>query len=210
MVKYFSTFSNFKQKFLVKVFGSNNDRLDFIIDSFYQFSPTYQKFFAGLGVLGLVGVFITIFYIYFSSLGYLQDKLYNTINGHKTLATLATNYYREDARFQALLTNLSDNIRVKSLKPFFEKVARDEELNLGSLNEKIFALSDGLILAENLDGVQIDVEIDNISLPKILKYLTTIERSRNHLSVSALTIKSRYETKLYFDTKITVKGYRVK
>ena len=210
-MKLLSNFDHLKKNILVKILGANNDRLDFLVDSFYQFSDNKQKITIGFGIFGFILFLILIFYLYFAGINSLQSQLYESISAHKELQHLAINYKKEKTRYQSLITNLDNKSNnLTSLKPYFEQVARNQELNLGSLNEKVFPIQDNYLLSEKLDEIRIDVAINNISLPKLLKYITTLERSRNHLSVTHLSIKSRYETKLYFDTKISVRGYRVK
>ena len=106
-----------------KVFGSNNERLDFVMDSFYKLSPQQQTgalFAAGLILAVLV---LGIFGVYFSRIQALESELNDGFEALRELRTLSTNYRHEKARMDWLVKRVeskTSNIRPKS---FFSKKA---------------------------------------------------------------------------------------
>jgi hypothetical protein len=54
-----------------------------------------------------------------------------------------------------------------------------------------------------------DLRINNTSIPKVLNFLIEIEKANNYIRVQDLEIRGRFGTRLYFDTKLTARGYAV-
>ncbi|MCY4443938.1 MAG: hypothetical protein OXC44_03960 [Proteobacteria bacterium] len=212
ITRYFDTIKSFFNQIVIKlsttIFGANNERLDFIIDSFNRLQAKQQKLVFTGGIILAASLVLVVFSIYFIQVGKLKKELETSMQSLRELSTLSEAYQRENSRFAQITQQVKTATQnLTSLKSYFEEVSRNEEINLGSLNEKVIPLPESNTLSQHLSQIRVDVNIDNISLPKILKYITTLERSRKKLSVSHLSIRSRYETKLYFDTKISVRGY---
>lgn len=203
--------SRFSLKIQSVVFGNNNERLDFIIDSFHKLEPREQKIAIGSGFFVMILIVIMGFTLYFYQVESLKQELITSVQALEDLNTLSVLHKREEQRFQEITRGIASKTQsLKNVKTFFENISREVEVNIGTLDEKVVPLSQGDLFANDLEEIQVEVAINNISLPKILKYVTAIEKSDNALSVVNISIRSRYETKLYFDTKISVLGYRSK
>lgn len=195
----------------IRVLGPNNERLDFVIDSFSKLDQNQQK-----GVLA--GLFATIFFfvfiafwIYFAQVSTLKNNLSESFEAIRQLESLSGQFTKEEKTFDKLLTRVrSKTGSIGSFKSHFETISRKESVNISSLNEKIVKIADENPLSTEMNQVKVDVDVDNISLPKIMKYIVAIEKSDKFLKVSDLKIRSRYGTKLYFDTQMSVKGYKVR
>lgn len=191
--------------------GAHHERLDFLIDSFHKLGPTEQKVVLSGGIFTVFLVVTLIVAGYFSQVGALKYELETSISSLRQIRTLSSQLQSETQRFNGVVRDIQDKTgELTNFKSFFEKVSRDEEINIGTLTEKVVPLPESNLLSEHLQEVQADITLDNISLPKLLKYMTALEKSGKHLQVSHLSIRSRYETKLYFDSKISVRGYQTK
>ena len=127
------------------------------------------------------------------------------------LQQLSGELTQQEQLYRQLVRDISAQTRsLNNLKSHFERLSRNEGISLRELKEKSAPLPDSNVLSESFTQTNVMVLIDNISLPKLLKYITQIEKSGRNLSIHGLKIRSRYETKLYFDSEISVKGYSKK
>jgi hypothetical protein len=198
-------------QFKVRLFGENNERLDFLIDSFSKLDQNQQKGVVA-GLFGAITLFVILaFGIYFSQVSSLKKNLSDSFEAVRQLESLSGEYTNEQRKFDKLLRRVKAKTgKLSSFKSHFESLSRRESVNIGSLNEKTVKIPDGNPLSSNMNEIVVDVKIDNISLPKILRYLAAIEKGGKYMKVSNLKIRSRYGTKLYFDTQIAVKGYKAR
>ena len=201
----------FLDKIRVMFFGINNERLEFLIDSFQKLRPNQQKLVFAMGSFAIITAIVFAGFLYIRGVHRLKQDLYHNIAAQRKLSDLSSQYQASDSQFQNLVLEVQKKTEsVSSFKSIFETISKDVDVNLASLNEKMVPLSDGDLLSEKMNEIQVDVAMDNTSLPKIFKYIIALERSGNHLSVTDLSIRARYETKLYFDTKVAVRGYLIK
>ncbi|MCY4380521.1 MAG: hypothetical protein OXC40_02995 [Proteobacteria bacterium] len=198
-------------KISVVVFGMNNERLDFLIDSFQKLRPREQK----LMLAG--GLFMILFFVVFASLLYikgvngLRQELYDSLQAHRKFNGLMTEYQVANSKFESVLRDVGKKSKnISGFKSYFEKISKEMDVSLASLGEKIVPLNDSDLFHTEINTVKVDVVMDNISLPKMIKYLSALEKGEQYLRVSHLSIRARYETKLYFDTKVSVRGYLTK
>ena len=102
------------------LFGMNNERIDFLMDSFYKLSPQQQT---GLlsGVAGALLVFVLgAFTIYFSRINALEDELNSSFDALQEVRTLSANYETELKRYQELKGIVAKNSADFKPKPYFE------------------------------------------------------------------------------------------
>jgi chaperonin cofactor prefoldin len=193
-----------------RVFGANNERLDFLMDSFYKLEPK-ERIGVLAGIAGAIGfVIIVAFAIYFSQVNRLKAELNDSFAALHELQELKADYSIEDARFQRVVEQVQKKTGDLQVKPFFEKVARDTLVQLEGLNVQKNPLDADNPLGSKMQEVKVkDLRINNTSIPKVLNFLIEIEKANNYIRVQDLEIRGRFGTRLYFDTKLTARGYAV-
>lgn len=195
----------------IRMFGPNNERLDFLMDSFNKLDQTQQKGVIASLFIAVLGFVFLAFGIYFSQVSKLKTNLSESFAAIRQLEDLSVQFNQEEKRFDALLKKVQVATGdLGSFKSHFEQLSRTEAVKISSLNEKFTIIPDTNPLGKSMNEIKVDVDIDNVSLPKIMRYIVSIEKSGKFMKVSDLKIRSRYGTKLYFDTQMAIKGYKIK
>jgi hypothetical protein len=193
----------------VRVFGTNNERIDFLMDSFYKLNPN-QRTGAMAGVIGFVLICVLgLLGLYFSQVGQLNSSLSNTFSAMHELRSLRTAYEIEDKKFDKLYDLISRRTRGLRMKPEFEKIARNLGVTIDSVTEKKIPLASDNPLSDKVQEVHVDLRLGNISVPRLLNFLVDIEKSNKYLRVIDLKIGARYGTRLFFDANVKIRGYSV-
>lgn len=213
-----STIDDLKAKLLgqvdslkIRVLGQNNERLDLLVDSFNKLDANQQKLTLTGGIIAIFAFVILSFAIYFSNISSLKNDLSESFEAIRQLESLSGEFTQEQRKFDRLLSKVrSKTGSIRSYKSHFESLSRKEGVTLRSLNESAVKIPADNPLSDEMNEVKVDLEMDNISLPKILKFAIAIEKDGKYMKVSNLKIRNRYGTKLYFDTKMSIKGYKVK
>jgi len=191
----------------IRLLGTNNERLDFLMDSFYKLNPGQRNAVIG-GLVGLVAVFLLgSLGLYYSRVTSLRDELDNGFEALHELSNLKGEYQTEDQRFNRLVDAVNRKTRGMKAKPYFEKVARDQNVNIEGLTESKASLSTENPLSEKMEEVKVDVRFPNISIPRLLTFMIELEKGNNLVRVQDLTIRGRYGTKLFFDAQGKFRGY---
>lgn len=198
-------------QFKAMVFGINNERLDFVIDSFHKLKPQHQKLVYLTSAFAAALIMILVVTLYVQGVHHLKQQLYDSISAGRELSQLQSKVGLSQQQFRSLINEVASKTQnISSFKNVFENISRDVDVNLVRLDEKVMENPQMELLANQMNEVKVDVDIDNVSLPKFFKFVTQLEKSNTYLSVTHLTIRARYETKLYFDTKVSVRGYLIK
>lgn len=194
----------------IRVFGANNERLDFLLDSFYKLEPK-ERVGVLAGVAGGIGfVIVVAFGIYFSQVNRLKSELNDAFAALHELQDLKADFAIEDARFQRVIEQVQKKTGDLQVKPFFEKVARETLVQIEGLNVQKNPLDADNPLGSKMQEVKVkDLRINNTSIPKVLNFLIEIEKANNYIRVQDIEIRGRFGTRLYFDTKLTARGYQV-
>ena len=202
-------FSPYFKSISQKVFGKNNENLDFILDSFYKLPPQQRDLFLGgffaviiCCMLGLVGV-------YFSRVNSLQNEMNQSFSALSDLRRVIAKDSVNDKKYDYLVKSITKKTRNLNYKPFFEKLSKKNNVTIKNLNVEKAESLPGDPLAKEVQEYNIEMKIPKISLPKILKFLIDIEKSRKYLRVKDLKILGMYGTKLYFDVVLVVRAYSV-
>jgi hypothetical protein len=191
------------------MFGANNERLDFFMDSFYKLSPNQRAAALG-GVVSVIGLFVLgAVALYFAQVQKLRRDLNNSFAALHELQGLKYSYEIESRNYEKLIETIERKTKQVSLKPFFEKTANDLGVTIEGLSDQKTALAAENPLAERVQEVKVDMRLPNISIPRLMNFLVEIEKSNKYLRVQDLQIRGRYGTKLYFDSQIKVRGYDV-
>ena len=192
-----------------KVFGVNNERLEFVMDSFYKLDPMYRN-----GVMvGLIGciasLVVTAIFIYYLQVQTLQEELNATFSALTELKDLKTADATEQARFDKLVDKIRSRTRSLNFKPFFEKLSRQANVPVKSLSDSQPEMDPQNPLSERLKEVHVDIRLAKISIPRLLEFLVDIEKANRYLRVQNLKITGIYGNKLFFDVDVLVRGYQV-
>jgi hypothetical protein len=200
--------SDILQKVRLELFGQNNERLDFLLDSFNKLQPNQQRLaLAGSAVAFFLMIMLGI-WIYVAQVGTLRTELSDSFSTLRQFRSLANEFGMENTKFTLLVDSVKSKVDSTSYKPFLDQLAKKNGLSLGQLDERDIAATEDSPLGKELRDVAIDVNLDNVSLPRLLKFLTEIEKSGKYLRIDDLRIRSRYGTKLYFDAKLLFRAYK--
>jgi hypothetical protein len=192
-----------------RLFGANNEKLDFLMDSFYKLNANQQTGVLA-GIVAIIAVFVLgAFLLYFSQVNRLKDDLSNSFAALHELQALKAAYDIENKNFEKLVDVIQRKTKQTSLKPFFEKIGNDLGVTIEGLNDQKAPLPGDSPLADKMQEVRVDMRLPNISIPRLLSFIVEIEKSNKYLRVQDLQIRGRYGTKLYFDAQVKVRGYDV-
>lgn len=192
------------------LFGANNERLDFVMDSFYKLAPP-QRNAVLAGVVGGIALFVVgAFGLYFSRVNALEAELNTGLKALNELQKWKLDYEKENAKFESLVGLIEKRTKTFRVKPFLDRTAKSLNVSLGpQFNDKKIPLGADNPLGSQVQELQAEVEFPKISIPKLLKYLIELEKSKHFLRVRDLDIRGRHGTKLYFDARAKIRGYAV-
>jgi len=192
----------------LKVFGANNERLDFVLDSFNKLQPNQQRgALAGLSALFFVFILLGI-WLYNYQVGELHKELSESYAGLRQFRSLGDEYRQEAEAFGGLVDSVKRKVDPASSKAMLDQMAKKMGINIGQLDERDVTASEETALSKELREVSVDVSMDNISLAKLIKFLTEVEKSGKFVRVGDLRIRSRYGTKLYFDARVVFRAFK--
>jgi len=190
-----------------RLFGANNEKLDFFMDSFYKLSPN-QRTGVLAGIVGIIALFVFgAVGLYFSQVNRLKNDLAASFDALHELHTMKGQYEQENKNYEKLVDTIEKKTRSMSIKPFFEKIANDLGVTLEGLNDSKAPLPSDNALSEKIGEVKVEMHMPNISIPRLMSFLVEVEKSNKYLKVQDLQIRGRYGTKLFFDAQAKVRGY---
>jgi hypothetical protein len=191
------------------VFGANNEKIDFLMDSFYKLNPQQRSgFILGAGAGALLFVLI-VFWAYFASIASLESQLNDGFAALYRLQNLKREHQIESKKFDGLVESVQRKTQSLAMKPFFERIAKQQNVTIQDIQEKSSDLPSEIALSEKLKYSTVSVGFNKISIPRLMKFLVEVERSKSFLTVEDLEIRARYQDSLYFDVDAKVRGYRV-
>ena len=201
-------FLNFFDIIKRRIFGANNERLDFIMDSFYKLSPNHQSgvLLGACAILGLV--VMGAFTIYFSRINALEKELESGFEALQDVRSLSQAYKNETKKFDNMVQAIDRKTRGLRPKPFFEKKANQVGITISDLRSNESEIPADSPLSERFKYVNIDFKTPKVSIPRMLKFLGEIEKSNKHLVIQNLQVRTRYGDKLFFETQTKVVGYK--
>ena len=191
-----------------RILGANNERIDFLMDSFYKLSPQQQTgVIIGMGAsLGVLIVFV--FGVYFIRVSALESDLERGFIAIQELRVQASRYKAEKARFDSLLSKVGSKTNNLRPKPFFQKKATSVGISLESLKSENGEIDKDSPLSEHFNEIRVDFRMPKVSIPRMLKFLVEIERSDKTLTIRDLKVRARYGDKLYFDAEAKAVGFK--
>jgi len=191
------------------LFGMNNERIDFMMDSFYKLSPQHQT---GLlaGVAGGLLVFVLgAFTIYFSRINALEDELNTSFDALQEVRTLNVNYDQELKRYQELKSIVARNSSEFKPKPYFESKSNQVGVQIQDLRSQDSEIASDSPLATDFRYSTVEFRLPKVSLPRLLKFIEEVEKGNPSLNFHSLQIRTRYGDRLFFETNAKVVAYKV-
>ena len=189
-----------------RILGANNEHLDLMVDSFYKLEPPQRNAVIVGGVAGLVFIVFGFLALYFAQIASLNRELNKRFDALYEIRELKDQYQRENSRFQGLVDALQGSAGAVRIKPFFEKIANEQGVQIEGLNETKVPLSGDNALSERFQEVRVEMRLNNISIPRLLNFMLEVEKGGGFIRIQDLQIRSRYGTKLFFDAQIKARG----
>jgi hypothetical protein len=189
-----------------RLFGSNNENLDLLVDSFYKLEPPQRNAVLAGGIAVLSFVVVGFLALYFAQIASLNRELNKRFDALYEIRDMKVEYQRENKRFQGLVEALSGGASAFRVKPYFEKIANEQGVQIEGLNETKAPLASDNALSEKFQEVRVEMRLNNISIPRLLNFIVEVEKGAGFLRIQDIQIRSRYGTKLFFDAQIKARG----
>ena len=189
-----------------RIFGVNNENVEFIIDNFYRLSSEQRMGVLVSGGVALVIGTLLIMALYFSALSSLDNQLSDSFEAKHRLSFLMQNYAKKMSEYEAMKQSLQKKVGGLRARAFFEGIAREKGVVVGDINETKKPIENSDLLAKEYQATNIQIRMNKISLPKLIKFVSEVERSENYFSVGDLRIRGKFGTKLYFDVETVFNG----
>lgn len=193
-----------------QLLGQNNERLDFLMDSFYKLSPEQRNGAVAGAILVLVLFVGGAVSLYFSRVGALEDELSSTYQALQTLRNTVVQDQIEDKKFTKLVSVIKRKTSGLNFKPFFEKRSRESNVEIRSINEQVLDIDPNDKLSDHFRQVNVELRIPKISIPRLMNFLIDIEKSGKYLRVQDLKVTGLYGNKLFFESTVIIRGYTPK
>lgn len=189
-----------------RIFGANNENLDLLVDSFYKLEPPQRNAVIAGGVAGLVVLVVGLIGLYFAQVSSLNRELNKRFDALYEIRELKADYQMQEKRFQGLVDAIAGGSGSLRIKPYFEKIANEQGVQLEGLNEAKVPLASDNALSERFQEVRVDMRLSNISIPRLLTFVVEVEKGAGFIRVQDIQIRARYGTKLFFDAQIKARG----
>lgn len=189
-----------------RIFGANNENLDLLVDSFYKLEPPQRNAVIAGGIAGLGLVVFGLIALYFAQISSLNRELNKRFDALYEIRELKADFQLEDKRFQSLVEAISGGSGSLRIKPYFEKIANEQGVQIEGLNESKVALPIDNALGEKFQEVRVDMRLNNISIPRLLNFVVEVEKGAGFIRIQDIQIRARYGTKLFFDAQIKARG----
>ncbi|MCX6118996.1 MAG: hypothetical protein NT027_15785 [Proteobacteria bacterium] len=202
-----SRFDFFVKEIRKRTVGANNERLDLLVDSFYKLEGPQRNLVLGGGIAVLVLVVLGLVGLYFAQVNGLNRELNKRFDALYELRQMKSDFSKEDMRFNKLVEAVLGSAGGLRIKPYFEKIANDQNVQIEGLTETKVPLAADNPMSEKLQEVKVEMRLNNISLPRLLNFIVEVEKGSGTIRVQDLQIKSRFGTKLFFDAQLKGHGF---
>ncbi|MFW7380539.1 MAG: hypothetical protein ACOH5I_17135 [Oligoflexus sp.] len=191
-----------------RLLGANNERLDFLMDSFYKLSPSHQTgVLVGLcAFLGIVVIMTFVFYM--SRVNALENQLNQGFAALQELRTLGQTYTVEERRYRELQMIINRGAAPFRPKPFFESLGNQVGVTITDLRSSETDIPADRPLSQDFKNVVVDFKMPKVSVPRLLRLLGEIEKSDHNLHLHTLQIRARHGDRLFFETNAKVVGFK--
>jgi len=201
-------FGSYLEKMRVQLLGRNNERLDFLVDSFYKLKDQQRTYLvAGFSaVIGVVVLFTTIFYFYKTN--ELDENLNQKLIALREFRTEGIGYKIGNKRYEHLIKIVDNKISNLRLKSFFEKTMKEKKIEYRDLNT-VPVESDGTDpIFERIKEYNVEIRISKISIPKIIDFIIKVEKSSYLIKIRDFKVTGLYGNKLFFDLDVVFRAFQ--
>ena len=190
-----------------RVLGANNERLDLLVDSFYKLEPPQRNAVIVGGITGLVLIVTVFLGLYFAQVSSLNRELNKRFDALYEMRQQKHEYQIEDRKFAKLIESVTADSASLRIKPYFEKIANDQGVQIEGLTETKVPLAADNPMSEKLQEVKVEMRLNNISIPRLLNFIIEVEKGSGSIRVQDMQIRARYGTKLFFDVQLKGHGF---
>lgn len=190
------------------IFGRQNERIEFLMDSYFKLTPEWRSavlvggvFASALSVMGIVA-------LYLAALGGLQERLDQAFEATNQLKSYKHSYAITKQKFSDLEQKLEAANQNLVLISVLETKAKELGLAASNFPPQLptTELPPNNPLSNTYQSAKVEFRVSNVSLKKIVEFVIAIENLPHMLRVSSLKIKALYQNKLYFDATFEVEG----
>jgi hypothetical protein len=193
----------------VFVFGKQNERLEYIMDSFLKFTPEQRTAAIIGGVGGFVILLVGIVSLYFSAAASLQKELDAAFSATNRLKEVQTSYLLARQKFADLEGALQVNQDL-SLITLVESKAKEMGVSVSDFpSQQDISVPTAPLNASALKNhrvAKIRFSVNRAGLKKIIEFVVALESLPNRLRISSLTVKRGFSDKLYLDASVEVEA----
>lgn len=189
-------------------FGNQNERIEFLMDSYFKLTPEWRSAVIVGGAFGGFLVVALTISLYIAALGSLQSNLDQAFEATNQIKNLKNSYMVTKQKFNDLESKLEAANENLMLVSALETKAKELGLNASSFPPQlpITDLPGNNPLSTKYQSAKFEFRVSNASLKKIVEFVVAIENMPHMLHVTSLKIKGLYQNKLFFDAAIEVEG----
>jgi len=189
------------------IFGQNNERIDFVMDTFYKLDSKQRNIIVGVFFFFLLLISIGTLSFYFTKISSLDEELNKNYQALHQFRTLISRYKQENKKFLGVIQQVKRHTRGLRPKSFFENLSARHKVVIEELSEKFVPISSDNPMSKRLKELVVEIRFSKISIPKLMKFLVSVDKSKKLFRLKDLQLRSRYGTKLYFDAVLKIKGF---
>lgn len=192
----------------IAVFGKNNERLEYVMDSYFKLSPEARTGVIAAAWAGGIVLFLMVIGIYIMMLGHLQNRLDTAFTATNRLSEARQSYQITKQRFDELERRLASANENFVLFSVLEQKAKDLGLQTGGFPPQLPVVDfpSANPLSEKYQSAKVEFRVSNASLKKIIEFVVAIESTPHLLRVSSLKVRGLFANKLFFDAILEVEA----
>ena len=201
-------FANLTTPFRNLVLGRQNERIEFLMDSYFKLSPEGRTTVIVAGILAAILFVMVVIGIYIGALGSLQNRLDEAFAATNKLRELQQSYAIVDTSFRSLEQQITAANEGLAVIPVLEQKAKELGLTASGFPAQLpqTDLPATNPLSKTFQSAKVDFRLSNAPLKKIIDLVIAIESTPHLLRVTSLRIRALYQNKLYFDANLEVEG----
>jgi hypothetical protein len=191
------------------VFGPQNERLEYLMDSFLKFSPEQRAAAVVGGILGFLLLLVGLISLYLGASSALQNDLDFAFSSTNRLKEVQVGHLVAKRRFAELESALQINQSL-SLITLVEAKAKEMGILVGDFpSQQEISTPAAPLNASALKNhriAKIRFSVNKSGLKKVVEFLVALESLPNRLRVSSLSIKRSFSDKLYLDASVEIEA----
>ena len=140
----------------------------------------------------------------------MEDELNDSFAAIHELKFKNNEYQKVNSAFNKLRSDVQKKTNRLEYLGFFEDQAVKSDLRITNLKEEAVGLPSDNPMATFMGYIDVSFKISKVSIPKLLNFLSEIEKSGNYFKVKDLEINAIYgESNLYFNVETVIRGYKM-